>query len=130
MSNERRERYAAAIWAALPDVLPYRYDTEVAADAAMAVADAEQRSLRAEVDGLDEALRGLISASEKDNNRRRAELQEVRLKWHDMCLLFEEKFATIERVRTVLDRTNPGEYVTNYSRERERAIRAALDGES
>lgn len=62
-SADRRARYAAAIWKV--DALA----------AVMAVADAEQASLRAEAEGLDEALRGAISASEKDGARLRAEVE-------------------------------------------------------
>lgn len=81
MNDTRRERYEAALCEADgrdPAVCAVEYKD--AADAAMAVADVEQRSLRAEVDGLDEALRGLISASEKDNNRLRAE-KKARTEW-------------------------------------------------
>lgn len=39
----------------------------------MAVADAEQAALRAEVEGLDEALRGAIAVSEKDGARLRSD---------------------------------------------------------
>ncbi|MET9923443.1 MULTISPECIES: hypothetical protein [unclassified Streptomyces] len=77
---DRRERYAAAM--ALRDghpEWPVRYEDDERdyrrrADAVMAVADAEQASLRAEAEGLDEALRGAISASEKDGARLRAEM--------------------------------------------------------
>ncbi|WP_199888837.1 hypothetical protein, partial [Streptomyces badius] len=70
-SADRRDRYAAAM--ALRDghpEWPVRYEDDERdyrrrADAVMAVADAEQASLRAEAEGLDEALRGAISASEK-----------------------------------------------------------------
>lgn len=72
---ERRERYRHAITEAegfqFESCEPMDYLH--AADAVMAVADAEQASLRAEAEGLDEALRGLISASEKDNSRLRAD---------------------------------------------------------
>ncbi|MEV6854774.1 hypothetical protein AB0M89_13305 [Streptomyces microflavus] len=79
-SADRRDRYAAAM--ALRDghpEWPVRYEDDERdyrrrADAVMAVADAEQSSLRAEAEGLDEALRGAISASEKDGTRLRAEL--------------------------------------------------------
>ncbi|MEU3700963.1 hypothetical protein AB0E82_01920 [Streptomyces anulatus] len=79
-SADRRDRYAAAM--ALRDghpEWPVRYEDDEQdyrrrADAVMAVADAEQASLRAEAEGLDEALRGAISASEKDGARLRAEL--------------------------------------------------------
>ncbi|MFJ7525181.1 hypothetical protein ACIQ1S_09660 [Streptomyces griseus] len=65
-SVDRRARYAAAIREADGWVLD---DGQHMIDAVMAVADAEQASLRAEVEGLDEALRGAISASEKDGAR-------------------------------------------------------------
>ncbi|MBV7671405.1 hypothetical protein STHAL_18305 [Streptomyces halstedii] len=79
-SVDRRDRYAAAM--ALRDghpEWPVRYEDDERdyrrrADAVMAVADAEQASLRAEVEGLDEALRGVVSVSEKDGARLRAEL--------------------------------------------------------
>lgn len=71
MSDERRQRYAAAIWAALPDVLPYRYDTEVAADAAMAVAD-EELVHSARVGSVLQA--GQITRLREENARLRAEL--------------------------------------------------------
>ncbi|MEU0978492.1 hypothetical protein ABZ488_04675 [Streptomyces griseus] len=70
-SADRRARYAAAIREADGWVL---HDGQHMIDAVMAVADAEQASLRAEAEGLDEALRGAISASEKDGARLRAEL--------------------------------------------------------
>ncbi|MFD5938302.1 hypothetical protein [Streptomyces griseus] len=59
-SADRRARYAAAIREADGWVLD---DGQHMIDAVMAVADAEQASLRAEAEGLDEALRGAISAS-------------------------------------------------------------------
>ncbi|WP_097922075.1 hypothetical protein [Streptomyces sp. wa1063] len=79
-SADRRDRYAAAM--AMRDghpEWPVRYEDDERdyrrrADAVMAVADAEQASLRAEAEGLDEALRGAISAFEKDGARLRAEL--------------------------------------------------------
>ncbi|MER6601140.1 hypothetical protein [Streptomyces parvus] len=61
-SADRRDRYAAAIREADGWVLD---DGQHMIDAVMAVADAEQASLRAEAEGLDEALRGAISAAEK-----------------------------------------------------------------
>ncbi|MDX2922548.1 hypothetical protein [Streptomyces sp. NE06-03C] len=64
---DRRARYEEALWV-------HALNVAAAATAAMAVADAEQASLRAEAEGLDEALRGAISASEKDGARLRAEL--------------------------------------------------------
>ncbi|MFJ6487055.1 hypothetical protein [Streptomyces californicus] len=70
-SVDRRARYAAAIRETDGWVLD---DGQHMIDAVMAVADAEQASLRAEAEGLDEALRGAISASEKDGARLRAEL--------------------------------------------------------
>ncbi|MBD3550845.1 hypothetical protein [Streptomyces sp. SP18CM02] len=82
-SAERRDRYAAAVacgkrldfnrMAAYERALFQRQNQD-GIDAVMAVADAEQASLRAEAEGLDEALRGAISASEKDGARLRAEL--------------------------------------------------------
>lgn len=66
-SAERRARYEDALWV-------HALNVAAAATAVMAVADAEQASLRAEAEGLDEALRGTISASEKDGARLRAEL--------------------------------------------------------
>ncbi|MEU5036592.1 hypothetical protein AB0G48_20935 [Streptomyces rubiginosohelvolus] len=66
-SADRRARYEEALWV-------HALKVDAAATAVMAVADAEQASLRAEVEGLDEALRGTISASEKDGARLRAEL--------------------------------------------------------
>lgn len=80
MSDERRERYAAAMRHADQLIKPDS-ETEcwgVLADAAMAVADAEQTALRAENEGLDEALRGVLSVSEKDSARLRAELERLR----------------------------------------------------
>lgn len=72
---DRRARYAAAIREADGWVLD---DGQHMVDAVMAVADAEQAALRAEVEGLDEALRGAISASEKDGARLRAEVERLR----------------------------------------------------
>lgn len=54
---DRRERYAAAIREADGWVLD---DGQHMVDAVMAVADGEQAALRAEVEGLDEALRGRL----------------------------------------------------------------------
>lgn len=69
---DRRARYAAAIRAAGV------YDWHLLADAAMAVADAEQTALRAEAEGLDEALRGAISASEKEAAKARTTITRLR----------------------------------------------------
>ncbi|MEU1433996.1 hypothetical protein ABZ438_07845 [Streptomyces sp. NPDC005786] len=70
--RDRRDRWEAAAWAAGRTV-----DRNALA-AYMAVADTEQAALRAEVEGLDEALRGAISVSEKDGARLRAELEQLR----------------------------------------------------
>ncbi|MFE9777768.1 hypothetical protein ACFYPA_06375 [Streptomyces sp. NPDC005775] len=70
---DRRARYAAAIRAESS-----RVDDVALADAVMAVADTEQAALRAEVEGLDEALRGAISVSEEDGARLRAEVERLR----------------------------------------------------
>ncbi|WP_328903244.1 hypothetical protein OHR86_27985 [Streptomyces sp. NBC_00441] len=72
-ATDRRDRYAAAILDALARDTTRGPHWGAAADAAMAVADAEQAALRAEAEGLDEALRGLISASDKDVARLRAD---------------------------------------------------------
>ncbi|WP_371612899.1 hypothetical protein [Streptomyces clavifer] len=68
--TDRRERYAAAIRDTDGRVLD---DGQHMLNAVMAVADAEQAALRAEAEGLDEALRGAITVSEKENNRLRAD---------------------------------------------------------
>ncbi|MFH9368096.1 hypothetical protein ACH4K8_20740 [Streptomyces anulatus] len=75
---DRRARYAAAIRETDGWVLD---DGQHMIDAVMAVADAEQASLRAEAEGLDEALRGAILASEKGGARLRAELDKL-IRWH------------------------------------------------
>lgn len=67
---DRRDRYAAAIRDNDGWVLD---GGQHMLDAVIAVADAEQAALRAEVEGLDEALRGAISVSEKDGARVRAD---------------------------------------------------------
>ncbi|MEU8623255.1 hypothetical protein [Streptomyces sp. NPDC048669] len=76
--TELRDRYAALFRSApgearLGDATPGEI-----ADAVMAVAAAEQAALRAEVEGLDEALRGAIAVSEKDGARLRAEMEQLR----------------------------------------------------
>ncbi|MFH8483569.1 hypothetical protein [Streptomyces sp. NPDC018055] len=105
-SADRRDRYAAAM--ALRDghpEWPVRYEDDERdyrrrADAVMAVADAEQAALRAEAEGLDEALRGLISASEKDGARLRTELDKL-IRWHKEDGAQAAKAATtIKRLRS------------------------------
>ncbi|MFJ2182956.1 hypothetical protein ACIOJG_20280 [Streptomyces anulatus] len=86
-SADRRDRYAAAIRETDGWVLD---GGQHMIDAVMAVADAEQASLRAEAEGLDEALRGAISASEKDGARLRAELEESRAIALSRCRTLDE----------------------------------------
>ncbi|MFI6862623.1 hypothetical protein ACIBKZ_22470 [Streptomyces sp. NPDC050421] len=81
--TELRDRVAQALaaddghpWDTLSADAQQHYGSN--ADAVMAVADAEQVALRAEVEGLDEALRGAISVSEKDSARLRAEVERLR----------------------------------------------------
>ncbi|MEE4489359.1 hypothetical protein [Streptomyces sp. BE230] len=73
--TDRRARYAAAIRDTDGWVLD---DGQHMVDAVMAVADTEQAALRAEAEGLDEALRGAIAVSEKDGARLRAEVERLR----------------------------------------------------
>ncbi|MCX4450645.1 hypothetical protein [Streptomyces sp. NBC_01789] len=89
---DRRDRYAAAILDALARDTTRGPHWGAAADAVMAVADAEQAALRAEVEGLDEALRGLISASDKDCARLRAEVNRLRA---DRATVLREAAATL-----------------------------------
>ncbi|MFI6653213.1 hypothetical protein ACIBI8_37190 [Streptomyces sp. NPDC050529] len=73
---DRRERYRAAIRDTDGWVLD---DGQHMVDAVMAVADAEQAALRAEAEGLDEALRGAITVSEKDGALLRTEVDRLRV---------------------------------------------------
>ncbi|MGW9170121.1 hypothetical protein [Streptomyces decoyicus] len=123
MSDERRDRYAAALferanpgfrWVDLQEGLPDHDHWLDEAEAAMAVADEE----------LDTSTRQL--------DARRIELLQVN-KRHATAIeglsrALVKNQMRVERARAVLDQTNPGEYVTNYSRKRENGIRAALDG--
>ncbi|MFY0511826.1 hypothetical protein ACOMD4_15790 [Streptomyces anulatus] len=113
----RRARYAAAIRETDGWVLD---DGQHMIDAVMAVADAEQASLRAEVEGLDEALRGAISASEKDGARLRAELTAAppapagRAAFEALAAEWEKR----------------GEYGHSSITDRARELRAVLAGEA
>lgn len=99
---DRRARYATAIsrWHRDPEQPLYAQG----ADAVMAVADTEQAALRAEVEGLDEALRGAIAVSEKDGARLRAERDDAT---HDAAKhggRYNEACATIDRLRAEVER--------------------------
>lgn len=94
MSDERRERFAAAIQRrvvpeyTLAIILPEVYE---AADAAMAVADDELGTLHAEVGrAISEGL-GIIGAWEAECNLLRAELADMTAKLESMEDAFYEQ---------------------------------------
>ncbi|WP_329217401.1 hypothetical protein [Streptomyces microflavus] len=98
---DRRARYEEAL-------APNALHVDAAATAAMAVADAEQASLRAEAEGLDEALRGAISASEKDGARlradRAAEVEDLRAELDKLIRWHKEDGAQAAKAATTIKR--------------------------
>ncbi|MFD3638255.1 hypothetical protein [Streptomyces griseus] len=90
-SADRRARYEEALWV-------HALNVAAAATAVMAVADAEQASLRAEAEGLDEALRGAISASALPAPAA-APLAEVWTVWRENETTVYGHFATLADAR-------------------------------
>lgn len=89
MNDDRRERYAAAI----EGVSLWR-----AADAAMAVADAEIRQLHI---GIEAGYQGSVKALAEDNARLRAELDDALADLSTEQRRKEDALATIQRVRAL-----------------------------
>ncbi|MGI5347029.1 hypothetical protein ACQEU8_02400 [Streptomyces sp. CA-250714] len=83
-SDNRRERYAAAIMRAVSDDMSWGLPEDAAADAAMAVADEELSELREEYDEYSKWTQRLVSILAADSTGRQylegflAELTEAR----------------------------------------------------
>lgn len=124
MNDERRERYRSAIVEA-----SYRSPlADVAADAAMAVADDENTRLREELEFAKLGNRQLRQANEAhrtENARLRAELDTANKIASLNQRLYTNAVATIRRVRTLLDMEEL--FSDNYLVGR---IRDALNGET
>lgn len=105
MSDERRERYEEAIYATFRSVPYVSVLIERATDDAMAVADEENASLRAELRSCQEARdvadRGYEEEA-RDNASLRAELAEVRRNFHRELNDAANLHAAVSRVRAVL----------------------------
>ncbi|WP_329168327.1 hypothetical protein OG709_29970 [Streptomyces sp. NBC_01267] len=136
MSDDRRERYAAALckadchdWAEIKALYPHDVSEYFRqADAAMAVADAEHRSAVAFLGMVEPTctallLRAVEQPMRYEINRLRAELETIRGHYHRAVTDRNTHYATIERVRAVLDDTERRGWKTAMIPD----IRAALE---
>lgn len=122
--SERREEWQSLLGRYLPATIGS--DLDDMTGAAIGKADAEQEKYRTR----EQLANARMERAGQEIARLRTELDEERRKHGNTIEVAGEFKATIEHVRTVLDTTDPNAYVTNYSRQRERAIRTALEGKT
>lgn len=94
----RRERYATAVWIAIPPCVESRYDVEDAADAAMAVADEEKQQIIRDSAVIAEKW----SDAQEENAHLRSDLQESADALDESAQLLEDALDENARLRAEL----------------------------